>query len=329
MLLVPVLLALSACAPAAAPRTAVPANKELPAQGSTTGTSQDPVENADPAPATAGDSESDQQAASNTLAASPPPSGFEGERLSYRYWRWWPVLPGVTRTTFQLYQRGIELGVDRHAFTIIGDCQSMPPVFGGRYDHPGQYQLPREYAYLQETIDRFRGSFDRTSVTVQNGFSVTAALSPLWADPEICQPGETPLDCELRIHRPIFVFIALGTNWNSGDAARHNEILARIVDQIITSGAVPILSTKGDNEEGDHSINLGIAQLAAERDLPLWNYWRAIQELPNHGLDIARDGNYLSVAAWDVRSFSGLQVLDTLWRLLDPDGEPDPSRRAE
>jgi hypothetical protein len=248
------------------------------------------------------------------------PSAAPTEALSYRYWRWWPVLPAATQTTRAVYQRGLELDLDRHAFSIVGDCQSMPAVFGGRYDHPGQFQLPAEYAYLQETIDRFAGSFDRSSVTVQNGFSATAALSPLWADPEVCNAGETPLDCELRLHRPVFVFIALGSNWNSGDAERHSEFFEQIVDRVIAAGAVPILSTKGDNEEGDGSINLGIAELAADRDLPLWNFWRAIQGLPNHGLDEGRNGNYLSTAAWDVRGFTALQALDTLWRQLDPDG---------
>ena len=289
-------------------------------------TSQPEVE---PAPLPSGESFPNSGLIDHPDPTPPPIPVVPGGPLSYRYWRWWPVIPGVSQTTYQIYQRGLELGVNRHAFSIIGDCQSTPAVFAGRYDHPGRYQLPEGYEYLQATIDRFQGSFDRTSVTVQNGFSVTAALSPLWADPEICQSGETPLDCELRINRPIFVFITLGTNWNSGNATRHNEFLGQIIDRIIASGAVPILSTKGDNEEGDHSINLGIAEIAADRDLPLWNFWRAIQELPNHGLDVARDGNYLSIAAWDVRSFTGLQVLDTLWRLLDPEGEPDPALHAQ
>lgn len=221
-----------------------------------------------------------------------PQASTPAEGLSYRYWRWWPVNPSVSHTTYRIYQRGIKLGANRNAFSIIGDCQAMPAIFGGRYDHPGQYYLPEGYEYLQETIDRFTGSFDRPSVTIQNGFSVTAAFSPLWTDPDLCQSGETPLACELRIHRPSFVFIALGTNWNSDTADRHTEILEQIVDQVIAAGAVPILSTKGDNQEGNHSINLGVAELAAVRDLPLWNYWRAIQELPNHGLDAQRDSNY-------------------------------------
>jgi hypothetical protein len=256
---------------------------------------------------------------STSTDSAPPPITPSGA-LDYHYWRWWPILPDLTDTAREIYQRGHKLNLDRHAFSIVGDCQSMPAVFGGRYDHPGQFQLPAEYQYLQETIDRFQGSFDRSSATVQNGFSVTAALSPLWADPEVCDAGETPLDCELRLHRPVFVIIALGSNWNTGDAGRHNEFLEQIVDRVIASGAVPILSTKGDNEEGDGSINLGIARLAAERDLPLWNFWRAIQGLPDHGLDEGRDGNYLSTAAWDIRGFTALQVLDTFWRQLDPDG---------
>jgi hypothetical protein len=245
------------------------------------------------------------------------------EPLDYHYWRWWPIIPTVSRSVFRIYQHGLELGVDRHAFSIIGDCQSMPSIMGGRYDHPETFYIPEDYEHLLETIDRFSGSFDRSSVTVQNGFSASSALSPIWADPTVCHPGETPLDCELRTHKPAFVFIALGTNWN-GDAAGHNEFLEQIVDQVIEAGAVPILITKGDNQEGDGSINLAIAELAARRDLPLWNFWRAIQELPNHGLELSRDGNYLSVAAWDVRSFGTLEVLDALWRVLDPDGIPDP-----
>jgi len=328
-----IFLALQACTPAASPfhtpasaaATPTPPVVQSFSPDSISNDVESPSSNTPPAPV------SSQPTSPDTAIPTdlPLPAGTPVGALSYRYWRWWPIIPVVTATTYQIYQRGLELGADRHAFSIIGDCQSMPPVFGGRYDHPGRYQLPRGYEYLQDTIDRFAGSFDRASVTVQNGFSVTAALSPLWADPDICQAGETPVDCELRLHHPIFVFIALGTNWTTGAAERHNQFLEQIIDRVIAAGAVPILSTKGDNEEGDHSLNLGIAEIAAERDLPLWNYWRAIQELPNHGLDIARDGNYLSIAAWDVRSFSSLQVLDLFWRALDPDGQPDPLQHSD
>ena len=78
-----------------------------------------------------------------------------------------------------------------------------------------------------------------------------------------------------------------------------------------------ILSTKGDNQEGDNSINLSIVRLAYEYDIPLWNFWAAIRDLPNHGLDEDPvDSNYLSVDAWNRRSFTGLRTLDRVWRYV-------------
>ena len=93
--------------------------------------------------------------------------------------------------------------------------------------------------------------------------------------------------------------------------------MRRILDTIIAHGAVPILATKADNVEGNHSLNLATARLADEYDLPLWNFWAAVQPLPNHGMDEKRaDGFHISTEAWGTRSFSALQALDSLWRGL-------------
>ncbi len=93
--------------------------------------------------------------------------------------------------------------------------------------------------------------------------------------------------------------------------------MRRILDTIIAHGAVPILATKADNVEGNHSLNLATARLADEYDLPLWNFWAAVQPLPNHGMDEKRaDGFHISTEAWGTRSFSALQTLDSLWRGL-------------
>ncbi len=86
--------------------------------------------------------------------------------------------------------------------------------------------------------------------------------------------------------------------------------MREIVEFVLEQGAIPILSTKGDNVEGDHGINEGIVRVAYDYDVPLWNFWTAIQYLPDHGLDSARPGgNYLTVRAWDVRSFTGLSTV--------------------
>jgi hypothetical protein len=93
--------------------------------------------------------------------------------------------------------------------------------------------------------------------------------------------------------------------------------MRRILDTIIAHGAVPILATKADNVEGDNSLNLATAQLASDYDLPLWNFWAAVQPLPAHGMDTKRnDGFHISTDAWSTRSFTGLEALDNIWRGL-------------
>lgn len=232
-------------------------------------------------------------------------------------WRTWPVIPAVSQNAIDIYQRGLEMGNDPHVFSIIGDCQSEPPVFFGIYASD-RYFLQDDEQYLLETIDQFQGNFDRLHATVRNGLSVASVFSPLWAPKDVCQPGETPLECEFRLHRPSIVFINLGTNWTNGDGYTHVDDLRQVVEFAIERGALPILSTKGDNHEGDHSINLTTARLAYEYDIPLWNYWAAIQFLPNKGLAKERtDPNYLSVEAWDVRSYTGLRTLDRVWRTVN------------
>lgn len=239
-----------------------------------------------------------------------------------RAWRTWPVIPTVSARAVEIYQQGLASGSDPFTFSIIGDCQSEPPVFFGIYG-TDRYILPDDAQYLQETITHFQGNFDRLHTTVKNGLSVASVFSPLWAPKDVCQAGESPLECEFRLHKPSMIFINLGTNWKDGDGFTHAARLREIIDFAIAHGALPILSTKGDNQEGDHSINLSTAELAYEYDIPLWNYWAAIQYLPDRGLDQDRqDSNYLTVAAWDERSYTGLRVLDRVWRTVN--GMPIP-----
>ena len=60
--------------------------------------------------------------------------------------------------------------------------------------------------------------------------------------------------------------------------------MRKIIEYSIEVGVIPIISTKADNEEGDFSINETMARLAWEYDIPLLNYWRAVQDLPSKGL---------------------------------------------
>ncbi|NPV56909.1 MAG: hypothetical protein HPY76_09620 [Anaerolineae bacterium] len=238
-------------------------------------------------------------------------------------WRDWQIIPDATGTAIQTYQRGQALGRDPQAFSKIGDCQSIKEVMLGIYETYYDYNLPPDSENLEETIRNFRGSFGRDGYAVEGGFNAATVLSPLWADPEACLPGETPIECEFRVHRPAFVIISLEVWWDGRSPERYSEYMRRIIEYSLEQGVVPILSTKADNVEGDHAINLATAELAKEYDLPLWNFWRAVQPLPNRGLDPTRpDGFHISPDAWDVRSYTALQALDSVWRGVSSDGEP-------
>ncbi|HEX7598535.1 MAG TPA: hypothetical protein VF518_10000 [Polyangia bacterium] len=245
-------------------------------------------------------------------AESPTPT--PDTRLPPEKWQEWPVVPAATGRSKQIYQQGLALGNDPHAFSKIGDCQSVTAAFFGIYEQPGAYQLPQAYQQLQNTIDWFKGSFGRDSQAVRGGFNVASVLSSLWADPKVCQAGETPLDCEFRLHKPSLVLISMETGFEGRTAAVYEKYMRRIIEYVIAHGASPILATKADNFEGDQSINLTTARLATEYDLPLWNFWRAVQPLADHGMDMQRNDKFhISVEAWNVRSFTGLEALDAVW----------------
>lgn len=237
-------------------------------------------------------------------------------------WSSWPVIPTVSARAREIYQDGLSKGNDPKSVSVIGDCQSEPNVFLGIYT-TDRYFLGDDYQYLQETIDYYRDSFSRRSFGVRDGLSAPSALSTLWADPETCRSGETPVTCELRSHKPAIIFINLGTNWKPGASAKaYEDYLRQIVEQVIANGTLPILSTKADNIEGDHSLNLATAKVAHDYDVPLWNFWLAADSLPNHGLDADRENIYLTPEGWDRRNFTALQTLDAIRRALN--GLPSP-----
>lgn len=225
-------------------------------------------------------------------------------------WKSWPVLPTVSDEMRSVYQRGLEAGNDPHAFSILGDCLSLPEEFLGVYenDRAAVEDLPE---HLQETVRNFSGSFDRYSPAVKIGTTTGALLWGEWNDNEenLCTPNETPLDCELRVHRPSIVFIHIGTHWET----RNYQYLTVIVETILKHGAVPVVVTKADNRELDERVNEDYAALAVEFDLPLWNFWATVRDLPDNGL--APDSPWeLSEEASEIHRLSGLEALDAVWR---------------
>ncbi|HEY70021.1 MAG TPA: hypothetical protein G4O08_05490 [Anaerolineae bacterium] len=240
------------------------------------------------------------------------------------------MIPNVSDTARRIYLDGLELGNNPHAFSIIGDCNSTSPFFLSSFDD-GIYNLGA-YADLQTAIDHFAGSFHRVGFGVMVGASASTILSPLCSNPQMCFPSENPIECEYNRHKPIISIIQLGTNgWDDPDI--YASRMRRIIEISIEHGVVPMLATKADNREGDHGINRTLALLALEYDLPLWNFWLALQPLPNHGMQ--DDGIHLSwgnsyfddpgnmESGWAIRNLTALQALDAVWRGLAQINDPD------
>jgi hypothetical protein len=256
-----------------------------------------------------------------TFTAMPKPP------LEKDAWMQMPAVPtGISDAMRVVYERGLALGNDPTHFSVIGDCQNVSSYFLSVFDKPGQFSLGDEFDYLQPTIDYYQGSFSRQSLAVKGGFNVAAILSPLRADPKSCNPNESPLDCELRSWKPSIVFVSMETWWSDKPEEEYDKYMRRVIERILETGAVPIIATKADNLEGDHGINATIAQIAYDYDIPLWNFWAAVQPLPNHGL--SSDHFHLTFArnffddpvrmksAWPWRNLTALQTLDIVHRGL-------------
>ena len=265
-----------------------------------------------------------------TLSATPDTRPLPAD------WRDWPYVPTISNRALEIYKKGLAMGNDPHAFSVVGDCQSIPGVFLGKFNDPRLYHLDPAYAGLQETIDFYKGSFNRDGNAVRGGFTAATILSPLQADPEFCKPGETPLTCEFRVHNPSILIISLETWADPKTVDRYENYLRQILDKSIERGVLPLLGTKADVAEvggGKHVINPIIAKLAYEYDLPLWNFWRSAQALTNGGIDPSRDGFHLTQEGWDLKSFVALQALDTARRAASGEqassaAQPGPATTA-
>ena len=295
-------------------------------------TSNIPIQVTDPTPHTTTPTLDLEPQTVISTATVPVSTSTPKPPLATDAWKQLPVVPtSISDRAIEIYELGLTLGNDPTHFSIIGDCQNVSTYFLSAFDNPADYSLGSEYAYLQPTINYFHGSYSRTSLAVKGGFNAAAVISPLRSDPKSCNPNESPLDCELRVWRPSIVIVSMETWWSEKPAEEYDKYMRRVLDRIIETGAVPIIATKADNLEGDHSINATIAQIAYEYDIPLWNFWLAVQPLADHGL--TGDGFHLTFArnffddrarmksAWPWRNLTALQTLDAVHKGLT-DAQP-------
>ena len=242
-----------------------------------------------------------------------------------------PYISGITAKSLDIFKAGQAKGNHANVFTVVGDSNTDNPAFLQPLDR-GDYNLG-DYAYLQDTITYFRGSFARSqsSHAALGGFNTSKVLDPANSGSG-CDRTETPLDCEYRITKPSIALILLGTGdqhtWQ-GFEARYRTI----IEDTINQGIIPVLITKGDSlESRDNTapygyINAIIARLSREYDVPLLDLHQAIVPLPNTGFN--PDGFHFNAPpdgkscnflgdwmryGYTIRNLTALQMLDAIRR---------------
>lgn len=233
------------------------------------------------------------------------------------------VLPeNVLQHARQIFAAGQAFGRSPHAFSKVGDSTTEAPHFLVRYD-TGPYELG-PFASLQPVITAFAGSFARDSQATAIGLHSWSANDPLWADKSVCAPNETPVACEIRLHNPSILFIRLGTN-DVGVPESFDRNIRQIVETAIAAGVIPVIGTKADRHEGSNENNDILRRIAADYQIPLWDFDRVADTLPGRGLDVdnAHMMTFFSHDFNDPTAFTrghamhnltALMMLDALWR---------------
>ena len=187
------------------------------------------------------------------------------------------------------------------------DCQNIPGGSLFRRVNWEDFTLSTDLQYLQPTVENFRLIWSREPITVSGGFIPASMFSTYWTDTEQCDPIETPLECEFRQNNASIVLISIGSDQKPGTEEDFDRYMRRIVDYSIERNVLPVLATDAYGAEEDFPLNQIMAQIAYDYDIPLWNFWAAVQDLPNHGLK--EDNFHISAKAFTIKRITGLQVL--------------------
>jgi hypothetical protein len=249
-----------------------------------------------------------------------------------------PVIPPISEAMHEVYVRGRdELRNYSHVITKVGDSLSADALYLKPMSQ-GNIVLGA-YDYLSETIRYFGTSTSVDSAAARVGMTSYTVLDPAWANSDICEPNETPLDCEFRRKQPSIALIMFGPN----DVLHISDVefdvnMRAIVDHTISSGVIPVLSTFSyDPNMGmwNSAVNFNkrLIQIASDYQVPLINLWLASRALPDYGLDVDHthmkhwgydylkfDDGHVAFSGAALRNLLSIRMLDEIRRtiILDP-----------
>jgi hypothetical protein len=122
------------------------------------------------------------------------------------------------------------------------------------------------------------------------------------------------VDCEIRLNNPSVAILMLGTNWKA-EPEEFDTRLRYVVGYLIERNILPVIVTKADSygDTEDFPLNAIMAQVAYDYDIPLWNFWLAVQEMPHGGLDPYDPfGFHLAPRAFPIKRMTGVQTIDAV-----------------
>jgi hypothetical protein len=188
-------------------------------------------------------------------------------------------------------------------------------------------------------------SFTRRSVASERGWVAEHPLRTLDEPPPGCEePNDTPLRCEIATIKPGVAIVMLGTNdlYAGVELPHYEGYLESIVHELLDAGVVPILSNiphRTDNawaraRVGDY--NAVVRAVAARNEIPLLNYWRALEGPGMRSEGMEPDGIHPNAHAYGAsfterglqygynqRNLTALQALEKVRRIVFEDGPPD------
>lgn len=251
-----------------------------------------------------------------------------------------PFDDATTSHVRSVFAEGARAGLRGDVFAKLGDSITESASFLKDIGH-GWYELG-PWSRLEPVVQYFRrrsftgdpenNSFSRASTSATAGWTTNALLA---AD------GHCPVEIELDATHAAFAVLMIGTNDAERSTAQAFERnLREIVTRVEARKVVLVLSTIPDQlssaEAGQRGleINAVIRRVAAERHLPLVDYWAAMQGLPHRGIDpdnvhpsVYESANH-NVAAgiftdaalrsgYNVRNLTALLMFERLLRTLD------------
>lgn len=225
----------------------------------------------------------------------------------------------------QIFGRGQVGGLNQQFLLTVGDCNSEShwylqsllddtPPEGDGVDRSFYQDIA-----VQSMIEDYRDAFAFKGQSVNSGLNALSVMDPFWANPNLCPPGASPLDCDYQQKRPFASLIMFGANdIKVLNTAGYEMALRDIIEFTLHRDIIPILSTFTVRPLNDGTFEQGVrfngvvVKLAEEYNIPLINFWLAAREVDGYG--ILDDNAHMTVPGFNIRNRLTLDMLNTIRR---------------